>query len=111
MIHWIEGTASQVGAFWEQVQNDPRQHCVVRLLYRQNAPKRLFMDWQTRQTSRQDMMVIVREAKELSGRESEEQALQWQHAISTLSILLDPELTRFYAQAANSAKPVHEALA
>jgi hypothetical protein len=30
--------------------------------------------------------------------------LQWQHAISTLSILLDSELTALYAQAAAAPK-------
>jgi Sensors of blue-light using FAD len=116
LIHWLEGAPEQIEAMWEQVQNDPQQHCVVRLLHRQGAPKRLFADWKMRQTSRQDMIVIVREIKEQASRESDSNsaALQWQHAISTLSILLDPELTRFYAQSAspsNAMKPALEAMA
>ena len=101
-IHWLEGSAEQIKSLWEQVQSDKQQHCVVRLSYAQAAQKRLFADWQMRQTNRAEMMVIVREVKERASKErqSDAQAREWQHAINTLSILLDPELTHFYAQPA-----------
>lgn len=110
LIHWLEGKASQIEALWAEVQNDPQQHCVVQLLHQPCHAKRLFADWQMRQTSRQEMMVIVRKAKEQASHTSEnqEQALQWQHAISTLSILLNPQLTRFYAQATAAEKSAPE---
>lgn len=102
LIHWLEGPAKQIQSLWAQVQSDEQQHCVVRLMYRQAAQKSLFADWQMRSTSRAEMMVIVREVKVLASKErqSDAQAREWQHPISTLSILLDPELTRFYAQPA-----------
>lgn len=100
LIHWLEGPAQQIQSLWAQVQSDEQQHCVVRLMHRQAARKSVFADWQMRQTSRAEMMVIVRKVKELANkdRQSDAQAQEWQHAINTLSILLDPELTRFYAQ-------------
>jgi hypothetical protein len=105
LIHWLEGAPSQIEALWAEVQNDPQQHCVVQLLHQPFHAKRLFADWQMRQTSRQEMMVIVRKAKEQASHagENQEQALPW-HAISTLSILLNPQLTRFYAQATAAEK-------
>lgn len=105
LIHWLEGSVQQIEALWAQVQCDVQQHCLVRLLHRQDAPERWFEDWQMRPTSRQEMMRVVREVKAQAGAQSDAQAdgqvdalaLQWQHAISTLSILLNPELTQFYA--------------
>lgn len=112
MIHWLEGSPQHIEALWAQVENDSQQHCVVRLLHSGGHTKRVFNDWQMRATSRQDMMVVVREVKEQTHREDdggsdgegEGETLQWQHALSTLSILLDPDLTQFYAQAASPAK-------
>jgi Sensors of blue-light using FAD len=105
MIHWLEASAEQIDQLWTHVQSDPQQHCVVRLLHRRDSKKRLFTDWQMRETSRQDMMVIVREAKEEISKptELEFQDSQWQHATSTLGILLDPALTSCYAQTTGSA--------
>ncbi len=103
MIHWLEGTAQALDGLWQQVQNDASQHCVVLLMRRRNAPARLFPNWRIQATHRQDMMAVVREAKAQASRDPDPQALQWQHAISTLSILLDPKLTTFYALSASSA--------
>jgi Sensors of blue-light using FAD len=115
LIHWLEGSADQIHSLWAQVQNDPQQHCLVRLLHRPAQTKRLFADWQMCAASRQDMMVIVREAKEHASKtmreENSAEQLQWQHAVSTLSILLDPEFTRLYAQTALLAKPLLEVAA
>ncbi|MBS7806252.1 BLUF domain-containing protein [Variovorax sp. PCZ-1] len=115
LIHWIEGPEHEVQTVWSQVQNDPHHHCVVRLIHRQGSIKRLFADWQMRATHRQDMMVIVREAKAQASKaasdDTETEQLQWQHAISTLSILLDPDLTRFYSQSAAPSKSMLEAAA
>jgi hypothetical protein len=110
LIHWLEGSPSQIETLWAVVQNDPQQHCVVQLLRQPYHAKRLFADWQMRPTSRQEMMVIVRKAKEQASHANanQEQALQWQHGISTLSILLNPQLTRFYAQATAKEKSEHE---
>lgn len=106
IIHWLEGSAQQIQSLWAQVQSDEQQHCVVRLMYRQAAAKSLFANWQMRLTNRKEMMGIVREIKELASKDkqSDAQAQEWQHAISTLSILLDPELTRFYAQPAQAIR-------
>jgi Sensors of blue-light using FAD len=103
-IHWLEGDAQSVQRLWEDVQNDPQQHGLVRLLHRKNSPKRLFTHWRMRASSRQDMIVIVREARAQARRigevDEDEDALPWLHAISTLNILLDPEFTRMYAEQA-----------
>lgn len=104
MIHWLEGPSYALDAFWAHVENDPRQHCLVPLLRKNGIAERLFSTWKTQPTSRNEMMAIVRDAKEQSSRSEDPQALQWQHAISTLSILLDGELTAYYAQAAGASK-------
>ena len=107
LIHWLEGPPEQIQSLWAQVQSDEQQYCVARLMYRQPKSERLFAEWQMRAANRQEMMLIVREIKELviKDQQTDAQALEWQHTISMLSILLDPELTRFYAppaQAGNS---------
>lgn len=103
MIHWLEGPGYALDAFWAHLESDSRQHCLVPLLRKHKAEKRLFTTWTMQPTSRSEMMAIVRETKEQAGRSGDSQALQWQHAISTLSILLDSELTALYAQSANPA--------
>jgi Sensors of blue-light using FAD len=105
MIHWLEGPGYALDAFWSHTESDPRQHCLVPLLRKRSAAQRLFTTWTMQPTSRNEMMAIVREAKEQASRSGDPQALQWQHAISTLSILLDSELTALYAQAAVAQKP------
>jgi hypothetical protein len=104
MIHWLEGPSYALDAFWAHMESDPRQHCLVPLLRKRGANQRLFTTWKMQPTSRNEMMAIVREAKEQASRSDDPQALQWQHAISTLSILLDSELTALYAQAAAAPK-------
>lgn len=100
LIHWLEGSSHAIDALWEDIENDPHQHCVVPLLRKRGAAQRLFEGWKMQPTSRNEMMAIVREAKEQMSRSSDPQGQQWQHAISTLSILLDAELTACYAQTA-----------
>lgn len=108
LIQWLEGSAQQIEALWAQVQADVQQYCVVRLLHRQGTPQRLFTDWQMRQISRQEMMKIVREVKAQAAEHNDAHALPWQHAINTLSILLNPELTRFYATPAQAEHAVQK---
>jgi Sensors of blue-light using FAD len=99
MIHWLEGPPMQLDALWAKIQNDSGQHCLVPLLRRRDVAQRLFATWQMQAASRNEMMAIVREAKEQASQVGQHDC-DWQHAISTLSILLDPDLTDCYAQAA-----------
>ena len=99
MIHWLEGPPMQLDALWAKIQNDSGQHCLVPLVRRCNVRQRLFTAWQMQAASRNEMMAIVREAKEQASQTGQHDP-EWQHAISTLSILLDPDLTACYAQAA-----------
>ncbi len=100
MIHWLEGPQDVLTSLWGHIQNDPRQHCLVPLLHKRGVACRLFEAWRSRPASRSEMMAIVRQAKEQASKDADPQTQQWQHAISTLSIVLDPDLTDFYAQAA-----------
>jgi Sensors of blue-light using FAD len=102
MIHWLEGPPAALDALWARIQNDAGQHCLVPLLRRRGVAQRLFANWQMHAASRNEMMAIVREAKEQAGQAAQQQDPAWQHAISTLSILLDPDLTACYAQNAKS---------
>jgi Sensors of blue-light using FAD len=99
MIHWLEAPPAQLEALWVKIQNDAGQHCLVPLLRRRHVVQRLFATWQMHAASRNEMMAIVREAKEQASHTGSHDP-EWQHAISTLSILLDPDLTACYAQAA-----------
>jgi Sensors of blue-light using FAD len=101
LIHWLEGPASDIDLLWEKTQNDVGQHCLVLLLRRSGVTQRLFDSWQMHAASRNEMMAIVREAKEQANLVSP-QDTAWQYAISTLSILLDPDLTACYAQKTQS---------
>jgi hypothetical protein len=108
MIHWMEGPSQALDQLWAEIQNDPRQHGLVPLLHRRGVEKRLFDRWHMQPASRNEMMAIVREAKEQAGAQSLSQspaqssahahAEPLQHAIGALSILLNPDLTAFYAQ-------------
>jgi Sensors of blue-light using FAD len=113
MIHWLEGPPMRLDALWAKIQNDSGQHCLVPLLRRCNVRQRLFTTWQMQAASRNEMMAIVREAKEQASHTGQQDP-DWQHAISTLSILLDPDLTACYAQAAKPqearAMPERQAL-
>jgi hypothetical protein len=100
MIHWLEGPPDQLHALWKRIQADSRQHCLVPLLRRSGVPQRLFTAWQMQAASRNEMLAIVREAREQANLGAQAHDAEWQHAISTLSILLDPDLTACYAQAA-----------
>jgi Sensors of blue-light using FAD len=102
MIHWLEGSPADIDLLWERVQSDAGQHCLVPLLRRSGVEKRLFASWQMHAASRNEMMAIVREAKEQASLTPLHLA-SWQHAISTLSILLDPDLTACYALVAKPA--------
>jgi hypothetical protein len=104
MLHWMEGARDALDLMWDQVQNDPRQHCLVPLLHRRGVSKRLFSNWQMQPSSRNEMMSIVREARQLASQplhhevEMKAQTESMQHAIGTLSILLNPDLAPLYAQ-------------
>lgn len=104
MIHWLEGPADALDAFWAQIEDDPRQHCLVPLLRKRSVGKRLFEGWKMQHASRNEMMAIVRKAKEQINASSDPQAVHWRHAISTLNVLLDGELTACYAPVARLGK-------
>ncbi len=108
MIHWIEGERATLDALWDDIQNDQRQHCLVPLLHKRDVKKRLFEQWQMQPASRNEMMVIVREAREQASRELQPETQSWQYPMSTLSILLNPDLSPFYAQSSRSAEPAHQ---
>ena len=97
LIHWLEGPADALDAFWAQTENDPRQQCLVPLLRKRRVKKRLFDGWKMQRASRNEMMALVREAKLQISASSDPQAVDWQHAISTLNVMLDGELTACYA--------------
>jgi Sensors of blue-light using FAD len=103
MIHWLEGPRHLLDVLWTQIQNDPRQHCLVLLKHEPGIKKRWFANWQMQPTSRNEMMTIVREARDQAHLAGAKQQEALQHAIGTLSILLNPELTPIYAQFANPA--------
>jgi hypothetical protein len=98
MLHWLEGPSAQLQPLWAEIQNDPRQYCLVLLTERRGVAKRLFADWQMQSASRNEIMAIVRKAKEQASQAQPLHDPSLQHAISTLSILLDPDLTECYAQ-------------
>lgn len=100
MVHWLEGSQAQLDALWMRIESDVGQHCLVPLFRRRGIAQRLFSDWQMLSISRNDMIAIVREAKEQAHSSTSVHDAPGQHAISTLSILLDPDLTDCYAQAA-----------
>jgi hypothetical protein len=104
MIHWLEGSPAQLDALWAKIQNDSGQHCLVPLIRRRGVARRLFATWQMQAASRNEMMAIVREAKEQASQAPLHDP-DWHYAISTLSILLDPDLTNCYAQAAKPPVP------
>jgi Sensors of blue-light using FAD len=98
MIHWLEAPRPLLDVLWKQIQNDPRQHCLVLLKHEQSIKKRWFARWQMQPASRNEMMTIVREARDQAHLAGARQQEALQHAIGTLSILLNPELTPIYAQ-------------
>ncbi len=104
MIHWLEGPADALDSFWAQTEDDPRQHCLVPLLRKRSVGKRLFDGWKMQHASRNEMMAIVRKAKEQINVSSDPQAMHWRYAISTLNVLLDGELTACYAPVARLEK-------
>jgi hypothetical protein len=105
MIHWLEAPRITLDALWERIQSDARQHCLVLLKHERGMAKRLFERWQMQPASRNEMMAIVREAREIASRAEDQAQASWQHAMSTLSILLNPELSPFYAQAQQPVQP------
>jgi hypothetical protein len=103
MIHWLEAPRRVLDTLWTRIQNDPRQHSLVLLKHEQGIKKRWFARWQMQPTSRNEMMTIVREAREEAHQAGAEQEEALQHAMGTLSILLNPELAPIYAQPASQA--------
>ncbi len=99
VIQWLEGRKDEVRALWANILKDPRHGCIVELLHRDYQTQRLFPDWTMRQATREDMIAIVHNARELS-----HSALPspWANAISVLCILLDPEYAKAYALAMGS---------
>jgi hypothetical protein len=96
IIQWIEGEPAAVDALWARIEHDARHHCIVPLVERV-AQERLFADWGLRKASRNEMLAIVREARKLAQDQSAADQ-PWEHALATLSILIDPDLSAFYAK-------------
>ncbi len=99
IIQWFEGSQDAVDRLWAMIQQDERHHCVVQLVHRQGVAKRLFANWSLQTASRNEMMAIIRQARAQASKDQGSEPSPWQHALSTLSILIDPELSAFYANA------------
>jgi hypothetical protein len=102
VIQWLEGDKAVVRALWAKILKDQRHHCIVELLHRDYQKQRLFPDWCMREATRQEMLAIVHNARELS---DSVLPSPWAGAISTLCILLDPAYAQSYA-AASAAAPL-----
>ncbi len=89
VVQWIEGPRSTVRKLWDKLQLDPRHHCIVQLLHRDYQEQRIYPDWAMQRVPREDIVAIVRSAKEL-----DDMRLYlpnpWSPAISTLADFLDP---------------------
>jgi hypothetical protein len=99
IIQWLEGPPDAVHRLWVLIQKDERHHCIVQLIHRQGVSKRLFANWSLLTTSRNEMMAIIRHARAHTLKNQDSEPSPWQHAISTLSILMDSELSAYYANA------------
>jgi hypothetical protein len=107
IIQWIEGHEVAVDSLWEKIQHDERHHCIVPLVER-HAHQRLFADWGLRKASRNEMLSIVREARKLSTTQPETEQ-PWEHALATLSILIDPDFSPFYAKTKTTNQTANQA--
>jgi hypothetical protein len=105
IIQWFEGSPDAVDRLWDMIQKDERHHCIVQLIHRQGVAQRLFANWSLQTASRNEMMAIIRQARTQALKDQGGQPSPWQHAISTLSILIDPELNAYYATALQTARP------
>jgi Sensors of blue-light using FAD len=89
VVQWIEGRHSTVRKLWDKLQQDPRHHCIVKLLHRNYQEQRIYPDWTMQRVPREEIVAIVRSAKEL-----DDMKLYlpnpWSPAISTLADFLDP---------------------
>lgn len=99
IIQWFEGTREAVNQLWLNIQRDTRHHCIVQLIHRQDASKRLFEHWSLQTASRNEMIAIIGQARQQAEKLQGDDSNPWRHAISTLSILLDPDLSALYSQA------------
>jgi hypothetical protein len=106
VIQWLEGSKDQVRTLWANILKDSRHACIVELLHRDYQTQRLFPDWSMRQATREEMMAIVHNARELS---DSVLPSPWASAISVLCILLDPEYAKSYALAASSSPSLAQA--
>jgi hypothetical protein len=97
IFQWIEGPSAAIALLWQRIQDDARHHCLTQLIQRKNVSKRLLIDWSMRQVSRNELIALVREAH--AAQTHATQKAEWAHAMSTLSILVDPEFSAFYANA------------
>jgi Sensors of blue-light using FAD len=99
IIQWFEGSPDAVDRLWGMIQKDERHHCIVQLIHRQGVPQRLFANWSLQTASRNEMVAIIRQARVQAIKDQGSEPSPWQHAISTLSILIDPDLSAYYATA------------
>jgi hypothetical protein len=87
IIQWIEGPALSVKRLWQQIKNDPRHHCIVKLLESSGEFERVFEGWGMQPATRQELLTIVRDASRYS---HSGQPTPWAPVIDILLRLIDP---------------------
>ena len=95
MIEWLEGPGECIHQQWQQIVQDARLHNIVPLVHQRSVASRVFQDWSMRRISRNEMMAFVREALEVADGKH-----PFAPAISTLTIVLDPDLSQISTQGA-----------
>lgn len=90
VIQWLEGPSDRVRSLWRKLLADTRHHCVVPLVPRKPLPTRAFSDWAMRAATRQEMVEIVKFARDMAN-DPNEPASPWAPAVATLCVLLEQD--------------------
>ena len=65
-IQWIEGPRYAVDTLWRKLLKDSRHHCIVKLLVNKDMHERAFAGWTMKRVSRDEMLCMVEEARNLA---------------------------------------------
>ncbi len=87
VVQWIEGRRDMVRQLWDKLLMDPRHHCIVQLMHLDFQEQRVYPDWAMQRATRQDIVSIVRSAKELADMQLG-LPNPWAGAIAALSTLI-----------------------
>ncbi len=87
---WLEGSRSAVRELWAKLQRDPRHHCIVELVQDSEAGERLFPDWGMGQATREEMVLLVRQARNAA---AQQKSSVWLPAMELLCELLEQDST------------------